>query len=294
MPVKLLITEKGNELVVERILHAKNYSLTLNKNKCVGCGMCMQICPREAIEVTLTPKVEGKAQTPAVTINKEKCTYCGVCEAICPFAAVTTRIDGEHVVPVVKSDSFPQLAREITVDESKCVLECTQIEEPCPLDLIKVSVKPKDGKVTVEIQKESCPGCRVCEAKFPEGAIHVKKVVEGNLRIDNKKCPEGCHDCLDVCPISEVLYVTEDGKVHVNETNCVYCGTCKIVCPEQEALELTRTRINHTEIHSGTWNKALEKLASTRAVMKELKTKSGKRLTKLVENRCIPEVEDYV
>ena len=293
MPVKLLITEKGNELVVERILHAKRYSLTLNKDKCVGCGMCMQICPREAIEVTLTPKVEGKAQTPTVTINKEKCTYCGVCEAICPFAAVTTRIDGEHVVPVVKSESFPQLIREIVVDETKCGLECTQIEEPCPLDLIKVSMKAKDRKVTVEVDKESCPCCRVCVTKFPEGTISVTQMLEGNLKIDTKKCPEGCHDCVDVCPISSVLYLAEDGKVHVNETNCVYCGTCRIVCPEEEALELTRTRIKHTDIHSGAWNRALEKLASTQAVTKELKTKSGKRLAQSVENRCIPEVEDY-
>jgi 4Fe-4S ferredoxin len=280
------------------ILHAKRYSVTLNKKKCVGCGICMEICPREAIEVTSTPKEEGEeAKTPTVTINKEKCTYCGICEAICPFGAVITRINGEHVVPVVESESFPQLIREIVVDETKCSLECTEIEEACPLDLITVSVKTKggkDGKVTVEIDKEACPGCRVCETKFPDGTIHVRKILEGSLRIDSEKCPEGCHDCLDVCPISGVLYLTEDGKVQVNETNCVYCGTCKIVCPEEGALEFTRTRIHHTEIHSGTWNKALEKLASPRAVIKELKTKTGKRLTQVVENRCSTEVEDYV
>lgn len=277
------------------ILHAKRYSLTLNKKKCVGCGICMQICPREAIEVAPTPKAEREeTKTPTVTITKEKCAYCGICEAICPFGALTTRINGEHVVPVVESDSFPQLIREITVDETKCGLECTEIEEACPLDLIKVSMNAKKGKVTIEVDKEACPGCRVCETKFPEGAIHVKKVLEGIVKIDSEKCPEGCHDCLDVCPIPGVLYLTEDGKVQVNETNCVYCGTCKIVCPEEGALELTRTRIYHTTIHSGTWNKALEKLASTRAVIKELQTKSGKKLTKVVENRCFTEVEDYV
>ena len=118
-------------------------------------------------------------------------------------------------------------------------------------------------------------------------------MLEGNLRIDCEKCPEGCHDCLDVCPISSVLYLTKDQKVQVNETNCVYCGTCRIVCPEEEALELTRTRFNHTDIHSGAWNKALEKLASTKAMTKELKTKSGKRLAQNIEKRCIIEGEDY-
>jgi len=291
----MLTTENENELVVEMILHAKRYSLTLNKKKCVGCGICMQICPREAIEVTPIPKTKGEiAKTPTVTINKEKCTYCGICEAICPFGALTTKINGEHAVPVIESDSFPQLKREITVDEAKCGLECTKIEESCPLDLIKVSMNAKKGKVTIKVDKEACPGCRVCETKLPEGTIHVKKILEGIARIDSEKCPEGCHDCLDVCPIPDVLHLTEEGKVQVNETNCVYCGTCKIVCPEEGALELSRTHIHHTTIHSGTWNKALEKLASTKAVTKELKTKSGKKLSKAIENRCLTEVEDYV
>ena len=40
------------------VLHTKHYSLTLNKNKCKGCGVCMTICPKEAIEATRTPKEE--------------------------------------------------------------------------------------------------------------------------------------------------------------------------------------------------------------------------------------------
>jgi len=76
--------------------------------------------------------------------------------------------------------------------------------------------------------------------------------------------------------------------------NCIYCGVCRIVCPEEEALELTRTRIRHTQVRSGAWNKALEKLASTTAMSKELQTKSGKRLQETVENRFPSEAEKDV
>lgn len=281
-------------------MHAKRYSLTLDKNKCTGCGICMEICPREAIQVTKTPKTEGEeAKPPTVAINEEKCTYCGMCEALCPFGALSLKINGEHVIPVVNSESFPQLIREITVDETKCGLECMEIEEPCPLDLITVSVNNPDGKdatskVTVKIDKGSCPCCRICETKFPDGAIRVEKIFHGSLRINREKCPEGCHDCLDVCPIPGVLYLSDDGKVNVNELNCIYCSVCRIACPEEEALELNRTRIRHTEVHSGAWNKALEKLASTKAMTKELKTKSGKRLKESVTKRFPPEVENDV
>ena len=265
------------------VLHAKHYSLTLDKNKCTGCGVCMEICPREAIQVTRTQKVKGeKVNSPTVAISEEECPYCGMCEAVCIFGALKTMIAGKHVVSVVGTESFPQMIREIKVDQTKCGLECLEIEEACPLDHIKVSVHTSDGKeitdvvsksdkkklkVSVEIDKESCPCCRFCEKKFPDGAISVEKIYYGSLKVNPKKCPEGCHDCIDVCPIPGVLYLS-DGKVLVNDSYCVYCGACKIACPEEGALELNRTRIRHTEIRSGAWNKTLEKLASTQAITK--------------------------
>ena len=306
MPIKLLKNDGENELVIEMLLHTKHYSLTLDKNKCTGCGVCMEICPREAIQVTRTLKAEGeKAKPPTATISEGKCNYCGMCEAICPFGALNTKVNGEHVITVVESESFPQLIRDIVVDETKCGLECLEIEEACPLDCITVSVCTPDGKevaditarpdkenlkVKVEVDKESCPCCRLCEKKFPDGAIHVTKIFYGSLRVNREKCPEGCHDCVDVCPIRGVLYLSDDGKVKVNDLNCVYCGTCKIACPEEEALELNRMRIRHTNIRSGAWNKALEKLASTNAVIKELQNKNAERLKRVIRKRLLREV----
>ena len=136
----MLKKEDANKLVVERILHAKNYCLTLDKNKCVGCRICEQICPREAIE-TITPEKKNgeKTKHPIVSIDEQKCNYCGMCDAICPFGALTVEIDGEHVRPVVESESFPELTRNIKVDQSKCNADCKEIEQVCPLDLIHVT-----------------------------------------------------------------------------------------------------------------------------------------------------------
>jgi len=266
----------------------------------------MEICPREAIQVKRNLKIKGeKAKPPKVTICEGKCNYCGMCEAICPFGALNMKVNGEHFIPVVDSESFPQLIRNIVVDESKFGLECLEIEEPCPLDCIKISLCTPDGKevadvtarhnkenlkVKVEVNKDSCPCCRLCETKFPDGAIRVTKIFYGSLRVNLEKCPEDCHDCVDVCPIRGVLYVSDDGKVKVNNLNCVYCGTCKIACPEEEALELNRIRIRHTKVRSGAWNKALEKLASTKAVIKELQNKNAESLKRVIRKRLLPEV----
>jgi Fe-S-cluster-containing hydrogenase component 2 len=76
-----------------------------------------------------------------------------------------------------------------------------------------------------------------------------------------------------------------DKKVHTNETFCVYCGACKVVCPVDAALELNRTGINHTPVRSGAWNKALERLASPVIVAKELKSKRSLKATESVKRR---------
>jgi len=301
--MKLLKNETENELTIEMILHTKRYSLTLDKTRCTGCGICMEICPREAIEIKKTPKADGeKAKPPTLYISEEKCHYCGMCEPICPFGALMVKIDGEHMIPVINSESFPKLIREIEVDPTKCALDCIDCEEACPLNLIKVSVRAPDGEevtdiasrpnkenltVTVDIEKDFCPCCRLCEMKCPEDTIHVEKIFYGNLRINREKCPEDCQDCLDVCPIPGALYLSDDGKIYVNKMYCIYCGVCKIACPEEGALELHRTSIRHTPVHSGAWNKALEKLTSTKAMTKELRTKSSTKTQESLEKRFL-------
>jgi 4Fe-4S ferredoxin len=204
---------------------------------------------------------------------------------------------------VVEKESFPQLIRDIQVDANKCPTDCVECEEACPFDLIKVSLVTPDGrviedanslteqekdesKVKVDIQKDYCPCCRICEFKCPEGVMHVRKFIYGKILIHPEKCPEGCTDCLDVCPITGALYLSDkDKKVYPNETFCIYCGACKAVCPVEEALELKRTKINHTLLRSGAWNKTLERLASPIEVTKELKAKGSQRAKGSVEKR---------
>ncbi len=299
MTMKLRKNEMENELVIERILYTKNYKLTLDKGVCVGCVICKEICPKEAIELKKTPKVD-KAKPPMVDIDEQKCNFCGVCVSLCPFGALDLKVDGEHAIPVIRTESFPRLIREIEIDTERCEAGCVDCEEACPLDLIKVSALTPDGvvvadveswpereslKVVLDLDKEHCPCCRLCELKCPDGVIHVRKMILGTIRINQDKCPDGCQDCLDVCPIIGTLNLSEDGKMDVNELTCIYCGVCKIVCPEDEALELKRTYIHHTPIRSGAWNKALEKLTSSNEMNKELRAKGLTKTRESVNKR---------
>jgi len=50
----------------------------VSKNKCVGCGLCVDVCPQEAITIS-----KGIAQ-----IEKDKCVECQACLQECPQEAI--------------------------------------------------------------------------------------------------------------------------------------------------------------------------------------------------------------
>ncbi len=289
-------------LELEWALQVKNYNLRLDRKRCVGCQICTLACPKNAISSQKQHKIEGKARKNKVDIDIEKCNFCGVCDLTCPYGAVTVTQNGSHVLQVVGKESYPKLIRDIIVDTKKCNKACADCESICPLNLITVSKVGYDGKpvvdfsklselgkkrvqVTVDIDKAHCPTCRICEFKCDPDAIRVTKIFEGKLGIDQEKCPEGCHDCLDVCPINGALVLGADGKVYANELFCTYCGACLNVCPQPEALSLRRTKIHHEPVHSGAWNKTLERLTSPENAIKELKANAAKARLQLVEDR---------
>jgi len=285
----------------------KDYRLKLDKKWCVGCQICSLACPKEAIKLEKRPKPQSeKAKKAEVDIDLQKCNFCGICDILCPYGAIRVTLNEKHALSILEKESFPQLVRDITVDESRYPISSKKCEDACPLGLITIRkftssrkpvrrIKSRSKKkavelhVKIDIDKEHCPCCRICEFNCPNGAIKVRKFLYGKIAINKEKCPEGCHDCLDVCPITSALYYSEsDKKVHVDETFCVYCGACKVVCPVSDALELKRTRISHTAIKSGAWNKALEKIASPLEISKELKAKSQQKAVEAVEKLLVP------
>jgi len=54
-------------------------AVQINQEKCTGCGLCVEVCPVEAISME-----DDKAK-----IDAEKCVDCGQCVEECPNEAIS-------------------------------------------------------------------------------------------------------------------------------------------------------------------------------------------------------------
>ena len=54
-------------------------AVTIDKEKCTGCGACVDICPVDAL----------KLEDDKAVVDPETCIDCGTCVDECPVEAIT-------------------------------------------------------------------------------------------------------------------------------------------------------------------------------------------------------------
>ncbi len=57
-------------------------SLTLDKEKCTGCGRCLEVCPHAVFELK---------NRMAAILDRDACMECGACQKNCPHGAISVQ-----------------------------------------------------------------------------------------------------------------------------------------------------------------------------------------------------------
>ena len=280
------------KVVLERKTLARHHVLILDKDRCIGCGICEDICPKASPRLSPPISRDRKlVQKPSVDFEADKCIFCGECIDLCPTNALTMEINGEQRVPVFEFEAFPALRKRISFDARKCwygaiTTTCDlACQKECPTEAIEVTIEtvgenPTGRIVDFRVLEKACIFCKQCEAACPEDAISVTKPFRGSLQINTSLCPKGCQICANICP-SNAISTDENNELVITGEFCIYCGACQRVCPEK-AIDVDRTQVLHTDVRSGAWVKAVEKLTSYRSLLKNMGSKSGTKRRKCV------------
>jgi 2-oxoglutarate ferredoxin oxidoreductase subunit delta len=64
--------------------------IIIDRERCKGCYLCIEVCPRQKIEVD--PELNKKGYQPAVFKGSEEdekpCNACAMCAVVCPDVAI--------------------------------------------------------------------------------------------------------------------------------------------------------------------------------------------------------------
>jgi len=253
----------GDTVVMEQRLLKKVSHLVLNVQKCTGCGVCADACPKEAISVGMVgAAIRGAAEAP-ITVDPAKCSYCGVCTIMCPFNSLAVEVDGEPSLPIREEEGFPEYDFTADIDEKKCD-RCTTCSEVCPHDAIVRDIpvyegeggetgrqKALDAKTELVVDKAKCDACGICASLCPALTLKRKEFsaenpkAAGDVIWDSNKC-NACKVCADACPKDAITVKREvnpnsklAGKVTIDKEECITCSWCEHACPA-EAIKIKK------------------------------------------------------
>jgi NADH-quinone oxidoreductase chain I len=69
-----------------------------SKERCVGCGLCPEVCPSAAITLETSEGEDHEKVVDSYVIDLGLCIFCGFCQEVCPVDAVFMGKDFELTI----------------------------------------------------------------------------------------------------------------------------------------------------------------------------------------------------
>ena len=62
------------------------YKHLIDRDRCKGCGICVDACPKNVLEIS--DELNTKGYFPAIQVRPEDCIFCAICCTMCPDVAI--------------------------------------------------------------------------------------------------------------------------------------------------------------------------------------------------------------
>ncbi len=260
--------EKALEISVDSEVNGSHFLFTQKTGKskkvldydykrCNGCGICIGMCPKKAIEAGPLVELATGLDAPPVIVDHTKCSFCGMCASFCPVKAFRMTVNEKDINELAE---FPHLDSSVVFND-KC-LPCLICEKACPEEAIKVeftftkkeTAAPFKGgrKGEIDVDMDKCTLCGACTMLCPAFVLVEKRPKADDLMpfdgllVDRIKC-DYCGICVPFCPEEAIKVKGEffgeppklTGNIKVDDNKCTRCGWCEAVCP-YDAAEVTK------------------------------------------------------
>jgi 2-oxoglutarate ferredoxin oxidoreductase subunit delta len=74
---------------------AKAFEITVEKNRCKGCELCVHACPKQVL--AMSKEINDKGYFFSIVAEQSKCIGCRFCAFTCPDVAIeVAQLDGEQ------------------------------------------------------------------------------------------------------------------------------------------------------------------------------------------------------
>jgi len=118
--------------------------VTLNKETCTGCGLCVPECPTGALTLAA-----GEAEAYRIVFKHGLCVACGQCVEICP----------EQCLKVERTLETSELDSPAVLFDDE-IVRCTKCGAPFASRAMINSIKARLPESADPAQFELCPDCK--------------------------------------------------------------------------------------------------------------------------------------
>ncbi len=235
------------------------FRISIDKKKCISCGLCEQSCKAEAINVK------------DLSVDHSRCIDCFNCVSSCkkdsihygfvPVFQKGIKDTKEEVVisdnmssemPFVSSNSRRQfLATGATIAATLPVVSA--VARSASDQTEKVAPVTPPGSISLERFKDKCTGCHLCVVHCPSQVLYpaglqfgLSYALKPHMAYIDSYCNYECTVCADVCPNKAIALASVDDKMTTQvgiaeffldrcivETENTDCGACSEHCPTQ-------------------------------------------------------------